>query len=184
MMNVLKYPPIKYSLKKIPDNLVYYSHKNKHYHDFMMSTTTKPFSTCYAYCNKGNYYNNEGYFPSLLVYMIKSNPQGSGLGSKMLDVMSNFSKKQGCEGRFHLFSTTQFSPNRIPHIFYRKYGMSTGYAQIDKKLDKFIKMGKPATCEDFDSILMHYSPSMQHNKKQKLTIFERVKKFLHIGNIK
>ena len=142
MMNVLKYPPIKYTLKKIPDNLVYNSHKNKHYHDFMMSTTTKPFSTCYAYCNKGNYYNNEGYFPSLLVYMIKSNPQGNGLGSKMLDVMSNFSKKQGCEGRFHLFSTTQFSPNRIPHIFYRKYGMSTGYAQIDKKLDKFIKYGE------------------------------------------
>lgn len=176
----LKYPPIKYNLKKIPDCLIYYSNKSKSYHDFVMGKTSKPYATCSMYCEISDVFNKWKMVPSVYIHYIKSNPRKQGLGFKMLDVVKRFSEKNGCEGRFHLFATSEYTPHELPHICYRKYGMTTGDKTTDKELDKFIKSGQNATKEDFDSMLMYYFPPKQKNEKTKLTIFERIKKFLHI----
>lgn len=181
MINNLRYPPIKYNLKRIPEYLVYYSNKNKLYHDFVMSKTSKPYATCSMYCNVTRLYDKFNVFPSLLIYVIKSNPIQQGLGSKMLDVAKIFSNKKGCDGRFHLFATSLYLSEKVPHIFYRKYGMTTGDKKIDKKLDKFIKIGKSATDKDFSSMLMYYSPKKFKTEEVKLSFWQKIKKFFNIS---
>lgn len=178
MIKNLKYPPIKYNLKKIPEILVYYSRKTSYYHDFVMGKTSKPYATCRMYCNVTNLHYDNKLFKSLIVFLIESKPRKQGLGFKMLDVIQQFSKKKGCEGRFHLFATAQYAMDDAPHIFYRKYGMTSGDKKIDKKLDKFIKKGKNATYKDFNSMLMYYFPPNLEKEKPKLTCFEKLKKFV------
>ena len=71
MIKNLKYPPIKYNLKKIPEILVYYSRKTPYYHDFVMGKTSKPYATCRMYC-KPTYLNIEN----------DKNERGRGNGQK------------------------------------------------------------------------------------------------------
>lgn len=178
--NHLKYPPIKNTLKKIPDKLVYYSNNSKLYHDFIISTTTKPYKTCRMYCNVAKLHLEGKVIPSIYVYMIASSPIKNGLGSNMLKIVEKFSKDNGCNGRFHLFADTSLFPQEIPQVFYRKFGMTTGDKKTDAKLDKFIKKKKPATNKDFKSTLMYYPP-LDTPKKTKsiLTILKKAKNFFH-----
>ena len=174
MIKNLKYPPIKYNLKKIPEILVYYSRKTPDYHDFVMGKTSKPYATCRMYC-KPTYLNIENdTFPSVFVHLIASKPKRQGLGFKMLDVVKKFSEKQGCDGRFHLFADVTFSPDEVSHLFYRKYGMTTGDKKLDAKLDKFIKKGQTLTYKDINSMLMYYPP-FPTIKKEKLSLWEKFK---------
>jgi hypothetical protein len=163
-LNNLKYPPIKnYGGRgKLPDSLVFAS-KIKFmdaYIDKFVLISTKG--------NKGEHaimkcfpeqIDREGKtIKSLYVWTLKSSKSGLGLGSRLLNFAKIHSQRIGLNGNFHLISSSERSPERIPHIFYKKFGMNTDCQSINNRLDKFIKEGKTATIEDFSSIRMFYPP--------------------------
>lgn len=166
-MNIshLKYPPIKYNLpKKLTEKILFCSQVDYFGHDIdkfiMVSTKKSEFGKfaqmkCFPELISRDGLNN---VPSLYVLFLSSNCSGSGFGTAMLDFVRVYSKKIGCNGFFHLTSDTAFMPQRVPHPFYRKYGMNTGIPKIDKKIDRFIESGKNATSEDFNMIDMYYPP--------------------------
>ncbi len=169
-----RYPPIKY---KLPENLIF--HKTikldgGEYEKFVMFSTKtgdkkgtalmKCFPTLIERDGKKN-------VPSLYVWFLKSSEHG--FGTAMLNLARRYSQQVGCGGRFHLSADVGFMPNRIPHIFYRKFGMSTGDPGIDKKLDKFIARGKDATWNDFKTMPMYYPP-MASQEQPKRTVFQKI----------
>lgn len=180
-MNIshLKYPPIKFKkFDKIPERLISKGQANyfgTKCDQFIMFSTEKgsndhAIMRCFPELISRDGKNN---VPSLYVWFISSNCSGKGFGSEMLDFARHYSKKIGCLGNLHLTSDVAFTPHRIPHIFYRKFGMSTKSAAIDKKLDKFIEAGKIATYKDFDNVDMYYPP-IEHMK-------DRVDNFIFKG---
>lgn len=190
-MNIskLKYPPIKYDVpKKFPDKLVthkYYDYLGKKIDEFTMFSTKKSeqgkraIMRCFP-----EQINRDGMekVPSLYVLHLFSNCSGSGFGTAMLDFAKIYSKKIGCKGFFHLTSDTAFTPSRIPHPFYRKYGMNTGNIRIDKKLDKFVRSGKDATYQDFYNVEMYYPPIFPKIAGiSTVTILKYIKLFTGIG---
>lgn len=163
----LKYPPLKPTIKKIPDTIVWFSDKNPHYYDFVaVSTTSNPLNICKMYCSKYDRVTEDRVLPSLMIHMIKSTPMKQGLGTVMLNIAKKFSKQIGCEGRLDLKAVSQFTPDELPHIFYRKYGFNTTDNQINKKLDSFIAKNKKATKDDFQDMMMYYPPVKAEDKTQ------------------
>ena len=122
---------------------------------------------------------------SIYVEDLASEVPNQGAGTALLDFTRRFSLKHGYKGRFHLVASTMISPERIPHPFYRKYGMNTGDIEVDKRIDEFIKLGKNATAYDFKSKMMYYPP-MPYEIPQKpvkpisKSVIGIVKKFLGI----
>ena len=150
----LKYPPLKRNInKKLPEYL-FWEHKDC----VSMFSTKDPSKHGKMSLVKTTQSIKGRPTPYILVLMLLSKPRKQGLGTKMLDYVQSFSKRQGCEGRFYLCADPQFTPKEAPHIFYRKYGMSTEYLEDDKKLDMFIKEGKNATIYDFSHQKMYYPP--------------------------
>ena len=171
-MNIQKllYPPIKRAhIKEMPKTLIWHSYVkylDNEVDQFVLFPTDKNefgkriIMKCFP-----EYIEREGNkkIPSLYIWQLFSNCSGSHYGFKMLDFAKNYSKKIGCNGYFHLSSDGCYNPYKLPHIFYRKYGMSTRNTRIDKKLDKFIAQGKNATYKDFNTEEMFYPP-IQHKK--------------------
>ena len=93
----------------------------------------------------------------------------------MLDFAKKIAEKSGCNGSVVLKADESFSPQKIPHLFYRKNGFTTLDKKIDQKMDTFIKKGKTATYKDFPSLVMYYFKNS--NIEHKLTFFEKFKKF-------
>ena len=93
-----------------------------------------------------------------------------GVGTALLDYARALSKAEDCVG-IHLVASGCYSPEKVPHLFYRKYGMNTGDKKLDKKMDKFIKRGEKATRMDFDNVLMFFPP-VEYPKKN--TILRRL----------
>jgi hypothetical protein len=116
---------------------------------------------------------------SLYVWSLKSTKSGLGLGSRLLNFAKLHSKKIGLNGNIHLISSTKREPERIPHIFYRKFGMNTNDIYVNHQLDKYIKEGKTATSRDFDSVVMYYPPIKFQPHTNKLNkIITQFKKFI------
>ena len=155
----LKYPPLKRDVnRKLPEYL-FWEHKDSFdTWDIAMFSTKDPSKTGKMSLIKTKQPVNGRPTPYILVLMLLSKPRKQGLGTKMLDYVQNFSKRNGCEGRFYLSADPQFTPKEAPHIFYRKYGMNTGYPEEDKKIDTFIKEGKNATIKELSHIKMYYPP--------------------------
>ena len=107
-------------------------------------------------------YNN----PVLAIDYLVVNDTNKGNGTKILKFAEEYSKKRGCNGFMTLQSDVGFTPQRIPHIFYRKFGFTTLDKKTDRRLDRFIKRNKDATWRDFPNMLMHYPPIA--DKKQSL----------------
>ena len=120
--------------------------------------------------------------PSLYIDVIKSYKKRNGYGTKMLDFAKILSKKYGCNGYFHLIASGEFSPDAVPHLFYRKYGMNTGNYELDKKIDKYIKWHKSAKRKIFPNVDMYYPPReyQKINKKTGYTIFSMLKSIFKI----
>ena len=116
--------------------------------------------------------------PSLYIWQLFSNCSGSGFGTQMLDCARKLSKQIGCQGNIHVTADGCYNPHKIPHIFYRKYGMNTKIAKVDKKLDKFIAKGKNATYRDFNSVEMFYPPIIHEHSKFVKFLNAIKKKFL------
>lgn len=163
-MNIskLKFLPVKY---KITDKIVYNKAQKKYFGQkvdcFVMFSTKKSDAGKYALMNCfPEYIERDGMkkVPSLYVQYLFSIPQNSGFGTAMLDFARIYSKQIGCGGYIHLSADNAYMPNRVPHPFYKKYGMNTGIPKIDKKIDRFIKKDKDATHNDFKMITMYYPP--------------------------
>lgn len=147
----------------LPEKLIYHSkiryvNTNLVADDFFMFSTKKNdknFAEMVCYPKKIKR-GDLGQVPSL--YIKKLCASGNGYGSAMLDFARVHSKNVGCNGNLHLISSGYFKPNRVPHIFYKKYGMNSDNAIVNKKLDKFINVGESATYHDFKDICMYYPP--------------------------
>lgn len=185
-MNIshLKYPPLKYKYKdKLPDKLLIHSYFDYFGHaidQFVMVSTKKSDEGKHAFmrCFPENIKRDSLFdIPSLYVQFLSSNCSGSGFGTAMLDFVRNYSKQIGCGGRFHLTADVALMPNRVPHPFYRKYGMNTGIHKVDKKLDKFVKNGKDATYKDFKNVEMYYPPLQSKTKTTFLSLLYKALKF-------
>lgn len=177
-MNVSKllYPPIKCNTpKKLPECL--FMHQYTDYAGVqvdkftLIPTDKKHFGKRIIMKCFPEYIDRDGKIniPSLYVWKLTSNCSGDGFGTKMLNFAQNYSRRLGCNGYLHLSADVCYTPNRVPHLFYRKYGMSTDSTYIDKKLDRFIKKGKDATYREFNTMNMFYPP-IEHpkNKIEKL----------------
>ncbi len=171
-MNIskLKFPPLKYNqVKELPDKLIYGKARDiygQYAEEFVMFSTKKGSNNraimrCYPELIERDGKIN---VPSLYIWFLSSNCSGQGYGTAMLNFAIKHSKQIGCNGNFHLTADTSFMPNRIPHIFYRKFGMNTTTPAINKKLDKFIAHKKNATHRDFEIANMYYPPLQNKNK--------------------
>lgn len=178
----LKYPPIKW---QIPKHLIFHQAVGRHevtgelVDRFVMVSTKKGEENVKAILEcMVSTVDRDGIkdVPSVYVNKIMSPSSGRGLGTEFLNFVQNYSKKHGCNGYFHLFSSAGYSPNRIPHIFYRKYGMNTNDAYVNRRLDRFIAKGKTANYCDFSDINMFYPPI-----KKPITSWQKVLMFFGIG---
>lgn len=163
----LKYPPLKRNVnKKLPEYL-FWEHKDCFdTWDITMFSTKDTSKYGKMSLIKTTQSINNKTKPYILVLMLMSKPRKQGLGTKMLDYVQNFSRRNGCEGRFYLCADPQFTPKEAPHIFYRKYGMNTGEPETDKKIDMFIKQDKNGTIEDFPHQKMYFPPIPPHENQQ------------------
>lgn len=112
---------------------------------------------------------------SLYISDLYSISHGCGTGTALLDFAIDLSRENGCGGNIHLVASGCYAPDRVPHLFYRRYGMNTGNKHVDKKIDRFIKLGKKATRLEFDNIMMYYPPVAYPKKNN---IFGRVMRFV------
>lgn len=161
MNSLIKYPAARF--RKLPERLIYKT-KTDYYgtpvDKFIMFSTEKNSKMkatmkCFPEIIERDGRAN---VPSLYIWQLMSNCSGNGFGTDLLNFAKQYSKRIGCGGRFHLSADTAFTPRRIPHIFYKKYGMNTKSYAVNNKLDSFIKKGKTATWQDFDNIDMYYPP--------------------------
>ena len=180
----LKYPPIK--PKALPEHLIYHQATSRHdltdeiIDRFVMFSTKKGEEKVKAYmeCMRTTV-ERDGVknVPSVYVKYLRSSDSGLGLGTDFLNFVQAYSKKKGCKGYFHLYASASYTPTRIPHIFYRKYGMNTENANINRRLDKFIAKGKNADYYDFSDVNMFYPPI-----KKPITSWQMFLNFLGFGS--
>ena len=175
----LNFPPIKNKpLKQLPEVLIHRLPAN-FFDDEMIDTfvlfkTKNPNQRSIMKCYP-SFVTRDGLekVDSLYIWKIFSFPRKNGLGTKMLDFAGAYSKIVGCKGNFHLRASVGYMPNEVPHIFYRKCGMNTNDASVNKKMDKFIKKGLNATYLDFENINMFYPPI-----KNPKTRLDKLKEFI------
>ena len=164
---MLRFPPIK--SEKIPDMLIHDS-CNKEFgtHSCTIFSTKKKSS--YA---KAKYHFSDGVFyydqktPIIFVDKLVSYDRNKGLGTGIIKYLKNLSNKKGCDGRIVLYSSSCYTPQKIPHIFYRKLGFTTENKKYDKILDKAIRKRKNLTHNDMIDILMVYEPKTKKMPKWK-----------------
>lgn len=169
----LKFLPLQYIAKqKLPEILIYqkqyklYESADIMVDEFIAFSLKKPSEYAKMKCIKSETAReNNIKVPSVYVWFLRSNASGHGLGSTLLHIAKNYSEKSGCNGFFHLSAETSYAPERIPHIFYRKFGMSTAEEAMDCRLDEFIQKGKNATEDEFSTMDMFYPP-IEHKHKQ------------------
>ena len=117
-------------------------------------------------CHKSEIPIRPNYDSSVLaIDFLEVTDKNIGIGTKILKFAEEYSRQIGCKGFMTLKSDTTYMPERIPHIFYRKFGFSTFNKSTDKQLDKFINHNRNATKKDFPCLLMHYPASDIKNVK-------------------
>lgn len=109
--------------------------------------------------------------PSLAIDFMQSKQSGKGLGKQMFLFAQNYSKQIGCNGYVLCKADGSFTPQKIPHLLYRKWGFSSLDKNTDYQMNEFIKKGKSATFKDFPSMLMFYPPLIVKKKESKFHKF-------------
>ena len=126
-------------------------------------------------CHKSELSLRPNYEGSVLaIDYLEVSDKNNGIGTQILKFAENFSKEIGCNGYMTLKSDCSYTPEKIPHTFYRKFGFSTLDKKTDKKLDKFIRLKQNATSSDFPCLLMHYPPQLE-----KISGFKRLQNFIY-----
>ena len=144
-------------------NLTYKHSVNKlthpHLHIFNIYAENKMQKIGTFVCHKSGIPLRPGYKGSVLaIDYLEVTETDKGAGSTILKFAHEYSQKIGCKGYMTLKADGSFTPKKIPHLFYRKFGFSSFDPKTDKKLDTFIHQNKNATSVDFPSLLMHYPP--------------------------
>ena len=179
----LKYPPIKIKSKPLPNYLMIRDYSKERIMEpdvrIYNAISTKTGEICgrVSYSPESILHDGKR-INSLYVENLLSYKPNQGVGTTLLNFIRTLSYNYGFGGNFHLSASGILKPNRIPHIFYRKYGMTTGRKSLDAKMDEFIKEGKDATYKDFDCILMYYTPEAPQNPKIKVSKDATIKRFL------
>lgn len=176
----LKYPPIKYQSKPMPDYLIHRS-VVKYYDfpidNFIMFPTKKSEENAVTYmrCIPEYVRCNGELVHSLYIAFLRSRVSGLGMGTKMLKFAKVLSKQWDCDGRIHLMADNSMDTMRVPHPFYYKCGLRAKDPNVNKRLKRFIKQGAQCTYLDFGPITMYNFPVSKPQKK--LTRWEKIKKF-------
>ena len=179
MVNFLKIKP--YSVKLVPERPCKVSISqipsledgNYRIYSAYLPESKKPAG--YMRCRPTHVIKGDEVIKSLYISDLYSSSRGCGIGTALLDFAQDLSRENGCGGNIHLVASGCYAPEKVPHLFYRKYGMNTGDKFIDNKIDRFIKTGKKATRLDFDEVKMFYPP-VKYPKKN--NIFSRVMRFV------
>ena len=174
-------PPLKYP-KKIPEVLFYHKRTGpkgaKFPYDLYNMLSTKKGTKNGFMVLQATETPVENYCSgrSLRINFIISAPQYNGYGQKMIDLVKNISKK-GYNGHIQLKADGSYTPNKIPHLFYRKNGFSTLDKKLDAKMDMFLKWGKDATTKDFPDVMMYYPAPEKYppQNEYRLSLFERLR---------
>lgn len=127
----------KYNVKTLPEHLFYHhtkSTKQQPWDIFIMFSTKGKKDRGLLVCRKTTTQFRDDYEgKTLCVDNILAIPQYMGLGSKILEFAKNYSKKSGCNGYMILKADSSFTPDKIPHLFYRKKNFTTLNKKNDKK---------------------------------------------------
>lgn len=173
-------PIISRRINKLPDKLIYQQETSADglYKFIMFSTKPEDKTTTQMICFP-SVVNRKGQknIPSLYIWKLYSTKSDRGFGTAMLDFAKVLSRRLGCCGRFHLSADPGWFPNRVPHIFYRKYGMTTDNEYFDRRLDKLIKKGKNANHLQFGTMNMFYPPMEKEKPAGLLNKILRIFKF-------
>ena len=111
-------------------------------------------------------------YKSFYVSYLESVDSGLGYGTEMINLAKIESKKLGCEGRVHLTASRVYSPQRPPHLFYRKQGFQSVSSYINDIMDFCISVGKQLPVEYADNIEMYLPVAIKTTKsKSKLKSF-------------
>ena len=138
-------------------------HPEQHIFDFYSNTEKNKIGI--LVCHKSELNIRPNYNDNVLaVDYIEVTNKNQGVGTKILKFAEEYSKQIGCKGFMALKADGSYTPERIPHVFYRKFGFSTLENKTDKKLDKFVKRKINATNNDFPCMLMHYPILDKKNK--------------------
>lgn len=152
---------------------------NPHQQVFVIYSKDKTKKLGTLVCHKSELSLRPNYGGSVLaIDFLEVKERNCGYGTKILKFAEDYSKKIGCNGYMTLKSDVSYTPEKIPHIFYRKFGFSAFDKKADKKMDNFIRMGQNATKKDFPSMLMHYPPEQEKISKLKKFIQNRILKFM------
>ena len=148
-------------------------HPKQHIFDIFSLDKTKKLGI--LVCHKSELPIRPNYDGNVLaIDYLEVSTKNKGLGTQILKFAENYSKEIGCNGYMTLKSDCSYTPERIPHTFYRKFGFSTFDKDIDNKLDKLIRLKLNATSSDFPCLLMHYPP-----KPEKISGFKKFKNFIY-----
>ncbi len=132
-------------------------HPPQHIFDFYSEANNNKIGT--LVCHKSVLPIRPNYNGSVLaIDYIQVADKNAGIGTKILNFAQEYSQQIGCKGFMTLKADTSYMPEKVPHIFYRKFGFSSFDKKTDKELDKFIRLRKFATRKDFPCLLMHYPP--------------------------
>lgn len=129
-------------------------------------------------CSPCRILHNGKFENSLYIEDLISQKPNSGAGSYLMKYMKILSKKLGCDGRIHLMASSCLQPERVPHPFYYRLGMSTGNEKLDRKIAQFAKSGKSATSQDFQSVMMYYPPAKTQKPKGFLEYIARYARYM------
>ena len=164
-----------------PQNFIYTHSTNDvmqpNQHIFDIYSTDKTKKLGMLVCHKSEIPLRSDYEGSVLAidYLIV-NKMNNGVGTQILKFAKDYSEQIGCNGYMTLKSDVSFTPARIPHLFYRRFGFSSFDKKTDKKLDKFIKTNRDATYKDFPCLIMHYPKPAEKPSKIREIIFKVFKK--------
>ena len=143
-------------------------HPTQHIFDFYSNIDKNKLGT--LVCHKSELQIRPNYDGNVLVIdFLEVTNRNKGFGTEILEFAQKYSKQIGCNGFMTLKADSSYMPEKIPHLFYRKFGFSTLEKHTDKKLDKFIKTQTNATINDFPCMIMHY-PELNKNQKNKKII--------------
>ena len=111
-------------------------------------------------------------YKSYYVAYLESVDSGLGYGTEMINLAKIESRKQGCEGRVHLTASRVYTPQRPPHLFYRKQGFVAVCPYINEIMDFCLSIGRQLPVEYADNIEMYLPVAIKNTKsKSKLKLF-------------
>lgn len=114
------------------------------------------------------YYPSFESYDSFKIHFLLIKERGQGYGTKFINFAKNESKKYGGKGKVHLIASGCYTPDKPPHVFYRKLGFSSQYEEVIAKIDNAIKKHKPLSWHETVDIPMYLEEKSNLTKKSSI----------------